>query len=265
MPSPLLSPFAFVLPFLVATTAQEPAPAPPDGGPAKPEAPAGETPPASEPSSTPPSAPTAPPAAEPAPSPPPSGEAPPAPEAPPREPEAPKPGLRGSIGLHAGITGGVGPGVAPMGGLYFDLAMMREGIFSPSFRIGFDIAGSVNSIDNGGSHFYVMAGGNARVCPIWVPVASTLRVGPCAGIVLGWYKGGASDVVNASQFASAWVAPTLGASVDWAVSSKISLELAGGLLFPLERQVFLYAPRTILHEVPQVTGGVTVGGRLAVF
>lgn len=263
MPSPI-STFALAPLFFLATTAQEPSTPPADGGPAKPDAPVGpnETPPPSEP--TPPATPSTSPS-EPAPPGPPPGEAPSTPPPPTQEPEAPKQGLRGSIGLHAGITGGVGPGVAPMGGLYFDLAMVREGVLAPSFRIGFDIAGSVNSIDNGGSHFYVMAGGSARVCPIWLPLASTLRVGPCAGFAIGWYKGGASDVVNASQFANAWVAPNLGASVDWAVSPKISLELAGGLVFPLERQVFLYAPRTILHEVPQVTGGLTIGGRLAVF
>lgn len=252
MPSPIV----YALPLYVAVNAQEPAAQPTEPAPAKPDTPADPETPAKpdapQTPETPPTPPETPPTTEP-------------PPPPPTTPEQPKKGFRGALGVQGGITGGVGPGVAPIFGLFFDLAMQREGIFAPSFRLGFDFAVSSSSISNGGSHSYLLAGGNARVCPIYLPLASTLRVGPCAGLQFGWYKGGTSDVVNAAQVASGWIAPTLGVSLDWAVSSKITLELAGGVLFPLERQVFVFAPRTILHEVPQVTGGVTIGGRLNIF
>lgn len=252
----MLSSLFHALPLLFSTITQEPAP--PTAQPADPSPPA-PTDPAPPATTDPPKTDTPPTDAPPTDTPP---ENPPPP--PPTQPEAPK-GIRFSIGAQVGITGGVGPGVAPTFGAYFDLAMMREGIFAPSFRLGFDMAISSNSLSNGGSHDYLMAGGSARLCPIYIPLASTLRVGPCAGLVLGGYRGGTDAVVNAAKVANLWVAPTLGLSVDWAVHSKISLELAGGLIFPLERQVFIFAPRTILHEVPQVTGGVTLGGRFHLF
>lgn len=256
MPTPL----SLAISLFVSLTAQEPSAPPPDAGPAKPDptapgAPEPTTPPAQDAEPTPPEG-QKPPTDTPPETPP--------PPPPPAQPEAPR-GFRGSLGVQAGITGGVGPGVAPTFGAYFDLAMMREGIFAPSLRLGFDMAISSNSLSNGGSHDYLLAGGSARVCPIYLPIASTLRVAPCAGLVLGGYRGGTDAVVNAAKVANLWVAPTLGLTVDWAVHSKISLELSGGLIFPLERQVFIFAPRTILHEVPEVTGGVTVGGRFHLF
>jgi hypothetical protein len=61
------------------------------------------------------------------------------------------------------------------------------------------------------------------------------------------------------------VAPVIGGSLEWAASSSMTLELQGGVLFPLRRSRFFLAPSTTIFEIPVASGTATLALRLRFF
>lgn len=184
---------------------------------------------------------------------------------PPARPETPPPSKderarwRAFAGGTIGATGGIGPGVAPVVGLFASAALDTTSLVAPSLRIGLDFAGISEDLVRG-SQSYLWVAGEARACPVYVTsAAARIRVGPCAGFQIGWHRGATNGVVNASTSSDLWLAPSASGSLEWALTSSLTLELAAGALFPLRRPRFFLAPSTTLYEVPQTAGFVTIG------
>ncbi|MDB5216658.1 MAG: Autotransporter [Myxococcaceae bacterium] len=214
---------------------------------------------------------------------PPSPPSPPAPPLPPAPPATaapvsrPPPDLRDGASAHPhgarwqlsagaafGLTGGIGPSVAPLAGVLVDLALDRPSVLAPSFRL--TPSGAV-TIDHRavGSVTYTWLGATARACPLWFPLPATsnaVRIAPCVGLEVGVHEGAPHGVPNPTAHSDLWIAPVALGSVAWAATSRFTVELEGGVLVPLRRTHFFLAPGTTLYDVPAVAGTVLLSGRV---
>lgn len=200
--------------------------------------------------------------------PPPPPAPPPPPPARPRRPPPPPPRpLRTTPAWHAsaggelGATGGIGPDIAPVAGAFVDLSLHTTSLLAPSFRLGLDVAATGNDLPVG-SQSYVWIAATARVCPLHVVLPLRLRLGPCAGLQVGLHRGTTTDVVNPTAHSDLWLAPTAGGSLELAATTKITVELQGGALFPLRRTRFFLAPNTTIYDVPPAAGTLAVSARV---
>lgn len=172
-----------------------------------------------------------------------------------------------SGGAALGISGAIGPAVAPGAEIFAELAFTsgdrpgRAVVFDPAIRLG--AASSVTSSDLAlGSHRYWWAGATVRACPLHVRLPGALRLAPCGGMHLGVHHGSTEGVPNGTASTDLWVAPVAGASIEWPLTSSVGLELHGGAVFPLVRTRFFLAPDTTIFEVPAVAGTTTIAARL---
>jgi hypothetical protein len=194
--------------------------------------------------------------------------APPVPPSPPQPPPAPRPAplapraTRWHLwgGAEVGALGGIGPAVAPMGGLFVDVERNARGLASTA-RLGVDLATTSSALRTG-RHTYEWGGATLRICPAYLTLPSSLRFAPCAGFQVGWHRGTTRDVRSPSTHSDLWLAPTLGGSLEWRASSSVSLELQGGALFPLRQSRFFLAPSSTIFEVPAAAAMGSLGVRV---
>ncbi len=212
-----------------------------------------------EPSPTlPPPAPSPSPPRAPSPASPSPARPPPASPSPPRPP--PSTEWPFAAGAHAGIMSGIGPAIAPIGGVFATLER-RTPTLASSLRLGVDIARTSSALRSG-TQTYEWLGAAMRLCPAYVSLRADLRLAPCAGFQAAALRGTTRDVRSPTANLQLWLAPVAGGSVEWALSSTVSLELEGAALFPLRRARFFLAPNSTIFEVPSVAGTVTAGVRV---
>ncbi|MBX3209649.1 MAG: hypothetical protein KF764_31740 [Labilithrix sp.] len=208
----------------------------------------------------------------------------PAPEPPPPEPPAPEPpppappppratGPRPkparsaprsatwhlSAGAELGALGGIGPAVAPLAGLSIELERARGALVSTA-RLSADVARTSSDLRSG-EQTYEWLGATLRVCPAYVS-AWRLRFAPCAALQGGGHRGTTRDVRSPTTNVALWIAPAAVGAVEWPMSSAVSLELQGGVLFPLRRTRFYLAPASTIFDVPFAAGVISLGARV---
>lgn len=173
---------------------------------------------------------------------------------------SPKLGL--SAGAQVGAMGGVAPVLAPSAGGFVDLdaAPGRAGL-APSARLGLDFA-TASSDAPAGRQSYWWLGGVLRGCPVRAVLAHRFSVAPCASFAFGAHRATTSGARNPTASTTPWLAAVAGASLEWALAPAFSLELHGGVAFPiLRRRFFLADPDTTIFEVPSASGVGSVAGR----
>jgi hypothetical protein len=147
---------------------------------------------------------------------------------------------------------------------FFDLALARPGMLSPSARVGFDqTLVATTSVAEGSAHFR-WTRGQLELCPIVGSLAASLSVRPCGRIEAGIVHA-AGDLVGTARSAStAWAGLSALARLEWVVVPPISLELQAGALVPLTRKTFYFQPTSEIYEPPPVAGfgGVGAGVRI---
>jgi hypothetical protein len=176
------------------------------------------------------------------------------------------PPLRVDAGGGVGMVFGIGPSVAPKLTAFGDVTIAPVSLPSwlhPSVRLGIEAATTTADVGFG-SQRYVLLGGNLRVCPVGVPIVSTVRVGPCLGLSAGLHRGTSDDVPNARAQDKPWLAPAATGRLTWALTDSVALELEGGATAPLYRTRFFLAPDLTLFRAPAVAGtaGLTLQVRL---
>ena len=171
-------------------------------------------------------------------------------------PPSPAPAtVRVGVGGAIGVLGGVGPSVAPLAGAFVEAERAGAGPswFRPTARLAVDLA-TVAGDHGVGSQRYLWLAATARVCPVQLPVGTSVRVGPCVGMQAGRHQATTSDLPNARTSAKPWLAPTATVSLAWRATGRVTLELQGGIVVPLVRTRFFLAPDVTLFRVPAVTG-----------
>lgn len=196
--------------------------------------------------------------------PPPTSSAAPPPKPRPPQPSSPRPRRRSAwrpaAGAEIGMLGGVGPGVAPMAGAFFDVERASRALTSTA-RLSLDVATTSSNL-RGGSQTYEWLGATLRICPAYVSLPVRLRVAPCAALQTAGHRGTPRNVRNATTNVDLWLAPALAGALEWEASPALSVELQGGVLFPLRRTRFFLAPDSTIFEIPAAAGTVSLGVRI---
>jgi hypothetical protein len=165
---------------------------------------------------------------------------------------APESWTRATAGAQVGFLGGIGPALAPMIGAFIDLEHKWRRGPSSAVRLGFDVAQTQSGLAQDGTQAYEWFGGSVRLCPLYVALSQHWRAAPCAAMQIAAHRATAQRVPNPTSSTDAWLAPAAIATLEWAISREIGLELHGGALFPLLRSRYFLAPNTTIFEVPAV-------------
>jgi hypothetical protein len=181
--------------------------------------------------------------------------------APPFPPPPKGPHWQPSVGAEVGGFAGVGPAIAPMAGFYFELERFAASRVVASARLAFDVATTTSAFRDG-NQTYEWIGATLRITPIVLSLPFHLRLAPTISFQTAAHRGTTRNIPNAAADTNLWLAPGVGGTFEWAVSSAVGLEMAGGALFPLRRTRYFLAPDTTLFEAPAVGATATLGVRI---
>ncbi len=98
--------------------------------------------------------------------------------------------------------------------------------------------------------------GRVELRPI-VFARGPFELAPSFGVEVGALTARGTQVASPAGGSRPWVAPSVAALVGLRVN-RFTLELEGGLAAPLVRDRFFIAPGTTVHQVPVITGGVSL-------
>lgn len=190
--------------------------------------------------------------------------------APPRPPPSPTPSRvapppvepwRFAAGAEIGMLGGIGPAVAPMGGAFGDVEHRWGSGLVSTVRLAVEVAATSSDLRTG-SQTYEWLGATLRLCPAYLSPWHRLRAAACVGWQTAGLRGTTRDVRSPSTNLQLWLAPVASGTVEWALSRAVSLELDGGILFPLRQTRFFLAPNSTIFAVPAAAGTMAVGVRV---
>ena len=173
--------------------------------------------------------------------------------------EAPaRDGSTWSIGAALGVDSWSAPGGAWSAGAFGELGATAPFRY---VRLGLRGATGSTSIDQRAARFLLLAGG-LSLCPVGLGLAARLELIPCAGIELGSLGGRGQESVALPNPRSAsifWAAGHVNLGLRWRVADAISLEMGGGLGFPLVRHSFVFeGPDQVVYELPALGAGGAV-------
>ena len=165
------------------------------------------------------------------------------------------------VGAQIGILGGVGPAVAPTGGVFGDVERRASRGLVSTLRVSLDAAATASDLRTG-TQTYEWVAATVRLCPAHLSLPARLRLAPCAGFQAGGHRGTTRDVRSPTSNTELWLAPVASGTVEWALSRAVSLDLHGGIVFPLRRSRYFLAPASTIYEVPALAGTMGVGVRV---
>jgi hypothetical protein len=165
---------------------------------------------------------------------------------------------------------------AAHGGAFFAMAPSASWGVTPSIeaappfgdgrfdvRLGFTFAASPHAVTATGSAEFLWLAGRleAGFLPLaWGPVS--LR--PTAGIGAGAIVGRGFSIAFPREQVRPWLDVTLGARAAITLVPGLAIELAGGLLVPITRDVWVFdSPPVTVHETPFAGAYLTAGARIS--
>lgn len=166
------------------------------------------------------------------------------------------------FGVSGGWAGGIAPNPAFVQGLFAELAWDRDGGLSPMLRAAW-LRGAQSTTTSDGS--FRMSWWTARLtaCP------STLRASawfarPCALFDVGRLHGSGYQVRDAADGSAVWYGPGAQIFAGMTLMGALTITASGGVVAPLARDRFLFAPDVVAHEIPWLAGFalLSVGGEL---
>jgi hypothetical protein len=172
---------------------------------------------------------------------------------------SPGPRLRVEVGALGGAFGGLAPdlsgGVVP----FVDWSRWGRSGVAPSLRFAIAFAASPTATTQDHTAAFLWLAARLSACPLALTLGPfTGR--PCAGIDGGLLHGQGGKIQSLYGWFRPWIAPTLSARTQWAVTARARIEVEGGLVVPLIRDQFAFEPPpSLAHTAPAISGFATVG------
>jgi hypothetical protein len=80
---------------------------------------------------------------------------------------------------------------------------------------------------------------------------------------VGLVRGRGASIASPREQTRLWLDIGLGARAQLMVSSRLGVEIGGGLFAPITRDVWVFdSPRVVVHETPPIGGYLTAGLRV---
>ena len=173
-----------------------------------------------------------------------------------------RPGLHVSAGVGGGVTFAMAPVAAPDGTAFVEVSHRGGTAWSPSLRAGFEYAASGAASVQGGDMKVTRSLAELDGCPLeWSPGA--FRLVPCIHLEGGALEASGLSVTPENTAHRPWFAAGALARARYVTSSRLFLELAGGVLAPFVRDRFFFEPTgSTVFRAPAVSG--FVGGAIGI-
>ena len=177
-------------------------------------------------------------------------------------------GLEWTLGSHVSASFAIWPTSAFGPAVFLERAFLPRApsLVAPSFRLSLRGTFAPAPSTQFGADV-TWAATRLGGCPwSWSP-AHAIRVSPaCIGLDLGFFHAKGVNVDQSRSGTRLWSAVNVLAALRWYLTKRLSLEAAGGVVFPLKRDSFVFAgPETRLHEIPLVGGELAFGVGVQLF
>jgi len=166
-----------------------------------------------------------------------------------------------SLGGFGGVLQTALPGT-PFGfGVFVEWAGERESWFRPAARLAGLYAGSGVGHTNSGDVTVSLVSARLSLCPVRTSRKYLVSARFCALGEFGGLRGDGHNTDAKGSAAPPWYAagPALGVELQpW---SSLALELEAALIFPFNRDRFVFEPDAVDvgYEVPPISGSIAVG------
>jgi hypothetical protein len=170
-----------------------------------------------------------------------------------------RPGLHLSAGAGGGATFAMAPVAAPEALVFLEGSRQNGTLWSPSLRAGFEYAASGATNVPGGAMKVTRSLGELDGCPLaWSPGA--FRLSPCVHMEVGALEASGLSVMPENTARRPWFAAGALARTRYVMSSRIFVELTGGVVAPFVRDRFYFEPtESTVFRAPAVSGFVSGG------
>ena len=146
-------------------------------------------------------------------------------------------------------------------GGFLEAAWPRLGVLRPLVHVGgFATLGGTSDTARGDVRMR-LASARLLGCALEWPVASPVTLHACASFELGSIRGQGENTYNPDEGTAIWRALGASARGRFAVARLMSLDAEAGLVFPLLRDRFVFAPNPVVsgYAIPAVGGTLSLG------
>lgn len=144
-------------------------------------------------------------------------------------------------------------GAVPSGRLFGDVSIgPREGLFAPALRLA--VARSLDvhrTAAIGGATLTWMSAG-LDACPLRVVLARPVALRPCVGGSAGVLDASGNGFAGTVSRSRPWATLSALARLVWEPLPWLDLELEAGVIAPLFRESFFFAPSVSVYEAPAI-------------
>lgn len=166
-----------------------------------------------------------------------------------------------SIGGFGGVLQSALP-ETPLGlGVFVEGAWERESWFRPAARLAGLDAGSGVSRTERGDVVVGFVGGRLSLCPLRSSRAQLMSVRFCGLMEIGRLSGEGQNTTDQGSATPTWYAAGSAFGLELQPWSFLAIELEGALLFPFNRDRFVFEPEPVQagYEVPPISASLALG------
>lgn len=152
-----------------------------------------------------------------------------------------------------------GPAPHPLFATPLFVGVAREGQqgINPSARLRFEHSSTSTQTEGVGAEFsWTVAG--VDLCPLAVPITSTLRFVPCARTVVGVMAASGFGVTPERSETRPWASVGAVGRLHWSLTSVFFLEFEGSLAAALVRDRFFIEPNQTLFQPSTLEGSLAI-------
>lgn len=141
----------------------------------------------------------------------------------------------------------------PSARLFADVSLgPREGVLAPAVRAAVQRSLDVDRFASIGGATLVWTSAGLDACPLRIVVAPPLALRPCAGGSIGVLDATGTGFTGTVSRSRPWATISALGRLVWEPLPWLELELELGVIAPLYRESFFFAPSVAVYEAPPV-------------
>ena len=165
------------------------------------------------------------------------------------QPNASSPPGRIEVGVQ--VEAAFVAGAVPSGRLFGDVSIgPREGLFAPALRLAIARSLDVARVAAIGGATLTWTSVGLDACPLRVAIARPVALRPCVGGSAGVLEASGTGFAGTVSRSRPWATLSALARFVWEPVRWLDVELEAGVIAPLYRESFFFAPSVSVYEAP---------------
>jgi hypothetical protein len=154
-----------------------------------------------------------------------------------------------------GVGGGLRYAIAPEAAFAMfvavELSLDTRQLWQPLFSFGVHYADvGPFAVPATGQATFALVAARFAACPLRLPARGPLAARPCAFAELGSLSAAGGNTLDPQTHSLWWAAAGALARVEFVPHSSVITSVDAGIIAPLSRDTFYFAPDRVVHEVP---------------